>query len=190
MILGNGHATSRLVLSIGRLHTQKNLTTLIDAIATLPDDVVLLLVGDGPERIVLERYRVSRGVARRVLFTGVVEDVLPYYHAADVFVIASRSEGMPNTVLEAMACGLPIVGSDIPPMRSLIDAGVEGILVDPDHVSGFARAIREIVGDDDHARSMGQRTRARVVAQYGLDAMAERYATLYTPLTQRSYRTP
>ncbi|MBI4142918.1 glycosyltransferase family 4 protein [Candidatus Uhrbacteria bacterium] len=181
MILGSGHAMSRLVLSVGRLHAQKNLTTLIDAIAMLSDDVVLLLVGDGPERVALERHRVSRGVARRVRFVGAVEDVLPYYHAADVFVIASRSEGMPNSVLEAMGCGLPIIGSNIAPVRALIRPDVEGTLVDPDDVGGFARAIAAITAGVDDARAMGQRTRERA-QEYGADRVTARYATLYTTL--------
>jgi len=181
-VLGSDHATSRLVLSVGRLHAQKNLTTLIDAIAMLSEDVVLLLVGDGPERVALERYRVQRGVARRVRFTGVVEDVLPYYHAADVFVIASRSEGMPNAVLEAMGCGLPIIGSNIPPVRALIRPDVEGILVDPDDVGGFARAIAAITVGDAGTQTMGLHTRERVVQEYGADRVTARYATLYTTM--------
>lgn len=188
-ILGAGHDAIRLVLTVGRLHAQKNLQCLIDACALLDEEYICHIVGDGPERMALERYRVQRGLGARVRFAGAVDDVRSYYHAADIFVLASRSEGMPNVVLEAMACGLPIVGSDIPPMRSLINAGVEGALVDPDDAESFARAIREIIGDADRARSMGQRTRARVVTQYGLDAMAGRYATLYTSLTQRSNTT-
>lgn len=181
-VLGRHAADTFLVLSVGRLHEQKNLRTLIDACALLDDSFVLFLAGDGPERIGLERYRVQRGLATRVRFIGAVEDVLPYYHAADVFVLTSRSEGMPNVVLEAMACGLPIVGSDIAPVRAIIRGGEEGTLVHPDNVVGFADAIRRIKSDRQHAQQMGHRARERIISDFSVDAAAGRYATLYTTL--------
>lgn len=182
-ILGQCDDAVRLVLSVGRLSAQKNLHTILGAFAALEDvHALLLLVGDGPERATLERYCVECGIARRVRFMGAVADVLPYYHAADVFALPSRSEGMPNVVLEAMACQLPIVASDIPPIRELIRCGIDGILVNADDVQGFAQAIREVLGNANRARSMAEHARARAVAEYGFDGVAKRYAVLYRTL--------
>lgn len=184
-ILGRHAVDATVVLSVGRLHAQKNLRILINALTMLDDSFILFLVGDGPERVALERHRVQRGLGGRVRFTGAVGDVLPYYHAADVFVLASRSEGMPNVVLEAMACELPIVGSDIPPVRAIVQEGREGILVSPDDAAGFAEAIRCTVSDQPRARQMGRHARDRVESEFSVDAAAQRYATLYASLNPR-----
>lgn len=184
-ILRERAADASLILSVGRLHEQKNLRTLVDACAMLDDAFVLLLVGDGPERTALERYRIQRGLASRVRFAGAVADVRPYYHAADVFVLTSRSEGMPNVVLEAMACGLPIVASDIPPVRAIIRHAVEGVLVPPDDAAEFAAAIRGVAGDRARSHAMGMRARERILTEFSVDVAAARYATLYANVAVR-----
>lgn len=181
-VLGSGHSTLRLVLAVGRLHAQKDLATLIDACAQLGPEYFLCMVGDGPERYALERRVRERNVAARVRFVGAVSDVRPYYYAADVFVLTSRSEGMPNAVLEAMACGLPIVASHISVMRAIVRDACEGYLVAPGDVQGFARAIRTVTRDVGDVRVMGDRARARAMTEFGLSAVVERYATLYHAL--------
>jgi len=111
-----------------------------------------VFIGDGPE--------VPRG--DRVLHAGRVPhaEVPEWLGAADLFVLPTRAEGSPNAVLEAMACGLPVVTSDVPALRECVDPE-QGVLVDPDDVEGLARAIERILGDEDLRRAMSASALAR-----------------------------
>ena len=102
----------------------------VQSIARL-DDVVLLVVGDGPQRASLERLARELGIGSRVQFTGELlpEQMPTVYSAADLLVLASSNEGWPNVVLEAMACGAAVVAADVGGVREILTAGVGGTIV-------------------------------------------------------------
>lgn len=120
-------ANKTVLLSLGRLAKEKNTTELVDSMKNLPD-AVLLIVGDGPERAVLEQQAQSLGVADRVIFVGAVPpaEVPRYYALGDVFVSASTSEAQGLTYIEAMAAGLPLLCHADPCLDALVREGETG----------------------------------------------------------------
>ena len=120
-------ANKTVLLSLGRLAKEKNTTELVDSMQNLPD-AVLLIVGDGPERAVLEQQAQSLGVADRVIFVGAVPpaEVPRYYALGDVFVSASTSEAQGLTYIEAMAAGLPLLCHADPCLDALVREGETG----------------------------------------------------------------
>ncbi|HEY7139154.1 MAG TPA: glycosyltransferase family 4 protein [Methylomirabilota bacterium] len=142
-------ADDRVLLYVGRLDREKNLELLLDAVARVrAPRLRLLLVGRGTQETNLRRAAASRGLADRVEFRGgSAPDALPaYYRAADAFVFASTTETQGLAVLEAMACGLPVVAVRASGVEEIVTDGVSGLLV-PEDAATFAAAVEEILGD-------------------------------------------
>jgi glycosyltransferase involved in cell wall biosynthesis len=177
--------TGPTLLFVGRLHAQKNLQVLLRAAAELSSlwpNLRVVLVGDGPERGRLEGLTRDLGLEERVRFAGEVPDVLPFLHAADLFVHPSRAEGMPGALLEAMACGLPCVATRIGGTVDIITDGEDGILIPPGDDRLLAGAIGRLLGDLVLARRLGRQARTTVEARFAMDGVARRYAVLYEEL--------
>jgi glycosyltransferase involved in cell wall biosynthesis len=126
-----------------KLHWQKDHETLLRALADVPE-VIVLLAGDGPLRATLETLASALGIADRVRFLGWRSDVVPLLKSADVFVLASRFEGMSNSLMEAMAAGVPVAVSRIPENTVLIDDGESGLVFDVGDASALAQALRRL----------------------------------------------
>jgi glycosyltransferase involved in cell wall biosynthesis len=120
----------------------------------------------------------------RVHFVGQVSNVSDYLQAADLFVFPSRSEGMPNALLEAMACGLPFVATRLGCIEEMSPPEQRPYLVDVDDADGLAEAIIALARDADARRRLGAAVRQTVEAQYSLDAVADRYVRLYLNLLE------
>ncbi len=181
-----GPSTMVRVVYTGRLHEQKNLDVLLRAAGRLTDRVHTELVGDGPHRPVLESLATSLDLENRITFTGEVADVGPHLAEGDIFVLPSAAEGLSNSLLEAMAAGLPVIVSDLPGNRVLVEDGVEGFLVDPGDESALAAAIQRLVEDAELRVRMGVRAHDRVWAHFSIDHIAERYHHLYDDLIVRA----
>lgn len=136
-------ATARIVGTIGRLVPVKGQTHLIAAMQELPADVVLIIVGDGPERAALEAQATAQGVADRVTFLGLRSDLERIVPAFDVFCLPSLAEGLPRALLEAQSCGVPAVASDVGGTSRGLAPG--GRLTAVGDVKGLARAIEDIL---------------------------------------------
>jgi glycosyltransferase involved in cell wall biosynthesis len=113
-------------------------------------------------------------------------DIRPYYHASDCFVFPSSNEGLPNALLEAMACGLPAAATRVSGSNELVQDGGTGATFAVDDADGLARALRAVQGDA--GRRMGERARALVKADFAIDTVAERYEALYGELLARRGR--
>jgi glycosyltransferase involved in cell wall biosynthesis len=161
-----------LLLFVGRLSPEKNLPLLVDAAAQVPG-VRVQIVGDGPERARVAALASARGV--RIEFLGTVDNVRlpPLLNQAEIFVLPSRYEGHPKALLEAMACGMPTVGTDVPGIRELIRHGETGWLCAADPGS-LAAGLRTLLDDADLRARLGASARADVVRSYSLDAIAHR----------------
>src|SRR5439155_6345038 len=111
-------------------------------------ETTLLLVGDGPERSHLESLARDVGVAQRVRFVGSVaqSDLPRYYSAADALVLASRREGWPNVLLEAMACGTPVIAARVGGTPEVVTSPVAGVLFEPRTVQALTSALQELLG--------------------------------------------
>jgi glycosyltransferase involved in cell wall biosynthesis len=167
------------ILSVGRLITQKYQECLIRAVQPLP--AVLTLIGDGDLRPHLEDLASGLGLDGRVMFVKSVSHahIADRYRNADIFAMATHYEGFCIPVLEAMAAGLPIVASRIPPIEELV--GDCGILVDNDPAA-FTGALKTLIEAPMLRAELGARARARALSMDGL-VMEQREASLYRRLT-------
>jgi glycosyltransferase involved in cell wall biosynthesis len=135
------------MLNVARLTSVKNQPLLVRALRALiehGEDWVLTLVGDGPQRASLEAQASKLGIAERVTFAGLVEHgpaLWPYFDAADVFVLPSRSEGTPKVLLEAMARGLPVVASNVSGIPTLVRREQTGLLFEDDDLDGLLACL-------------------------------------------------
>jgi glycosyltransferase involved in cell wall biosynthesis len=179
-------------LFVGRLREQKNLRFVLEAMKQLaeltPQEFVLDIVGDGPQREEMLRHAGDLGVSDRLLWHGWVgkERLRSLYRSADCFLNPSLYEGMPNTVLEAMACALPVIASDIGGNRDLVIHGRTGFLTPPGKIRQFTEVLRAVAENPPMAREMGAAGRARVVAEFTWRQVARRYADLLQPATSRA----
>jgi len=159
-------AVSPFVLTVGRLVWDKAHDVLLDAFAHLGDELSdwrLSIVGDGRRRSDLRAQAERLGIAGRVDWHGIVADPHRFYRAASIFVMPSRVEGMPNALLEAMSCGLPVIVSDGArgPLE-LVDDGRTGLIVPVDNATALATALRRLTNDHDLRTRLGQAARERV----------------------------
>jgi sugar transferase (PEP-CTERM/EpsH1 system associated) len=175
-----GVAPGRLVVgSVGRLVPVKNYGLLLRAAAAVPE-IVVVLAGDGPQREALQEQAARLGIADRVRLLGHREDVDTLLGAFDLFVLPSLSEGMSNTLLEAMAAGVCPVVSDVGGNREIVRDGIEGCLFPSEDESALRQRLRELVADADLRARLARAARERVMAAFDIDAMVRRYADLYT----------
>ncbi|WP_437228270.1 glycosyltransferase [Planctomicrobium sp. SH661] len=172
---------SQLIVFVGRLAPQKRLKSLIWAIQVLrqaDDRAYLCLVGDGPQRGELELYARDVEALPHVRFLGHRSDASSLLHHADVFWLGSEFEGMSNSLMEAMACGKPVVVSDIPPNRELVHHEREGFVVNLGDSAGFSQYTARLLQDQDLATRMGQAGRSRMETEFSMDRMVQQYADL------------
>jgi glycosyltransferase involved in cell wall biosynthesis len=172
------------VVFTGRLHPQKNLDLLLDAWPEVARRTAasLVLVGDGPERARLAAKAEAPGLAGRVHFAGAVPDAAEHLRAADVFALPSVAEGMSNSLLEAMATGLPCVASAIGGNDDLLGDGRAGVLVPVGEVSAWVEALVSLLGNTERARSMGRAARNLVESTYAIPVVVDDYLRLYRRL--------
>jgi glycosyltransferase involved in cell wall biosynthesis len=142
-------------------------------------DLTVLHVGEGSLREAVEARLAKEPDARRFLLLGARDDVDQILPALDLFVLNSLYEGLPNAILEAMACGLPVVASDIGGCRELVRVGECGLLAPPGSPEGFVAACRSLLEDSTQREAMGKEARRLAVEEHSLARMTERMLALY-----------
>ncbi|MEI7989021.1 MAG: glycosyltransferase family 4 protein [Chloroflexota bacterium] len=170
------------MLFAGRVVYQKGLDVVLHALGSLAHlEWDLTIAGDGPYKPFLQSLAVEQGIMDRVHFTGWLDKdaMLEQYRQANVFVFASRHEGMPNAVLEAMASGLPVVASRIAGNEELVVPGETGFLVPGEDVTALRSALEKILEDANLRQRMGLAARQRVETQFTWRAVAESYRQLF-----------
>lgn len=176
---------TKLIGSVGRLWPQKRTKDLIWAAELLKaarDDTHLLLIGDGPERDALYRFRNEVRIADRVHFLGERDDVRDVLPLLDCFWLASGYEGQSNAIMEAMSAGVPVVASDIPGNRDLVVPEETGYLVPLGDSAEMARKTQLIIDDAARASQFGASARKRMLEEFSIEKMVERHARLYQKL--------
>ncbi len=180
---------ARVIGTVGRLDPVKNQASLLRALATLrreqPDlarSLRLVVAGDGPLRAALEQAAGELGVREAVWFAGARSDAPEILRALDVFVLPSLNEGISNTILEAMASGLPVVAGRTGGNPELVVEGVTGTLYDVGAPGGLERVILAYLTNPALGTAHGEAGRARVVQNFSLTAMVQRYLDLYDEL--------
>lgn len=177
--------SSLVIGAVGRLVPIKGHSLLLQAASLLAQrgvDVSVALAGDGPELECLRSVAASSGLASRVFFVGACKEVPDFLNALDVFVLPSISEGMSNTLLEAMSSGVAVVASRVGGNVELIEDGVSGLLFDVGDVAGLAEQLSHLLATPERCNALAGAARSRVMACYRLDSMLESYRNLYRGL--------
>lgn len=166
-------------IAVAQLIKRKNHIVLIEAVAKLNmPNFHLFICGDGKQEEELKARVEELGVENQVHFLGFLKDVSEYCKAADFFLFASLQEGLPVAVMEAMACGLPIIASKIRGNVDLIDHKKGGYLVSPTNVNGFVKAIKTALEHPDWMTKMSEYN-LKKIKQFGIDAVVEEMAEVY-----------
>lgn len=174
-----------VILNVARQEYQKGQEYLLKAMAGLrhrPHHVLLIAGREGAATSRLQRRKAELGLGGRVRFLGHRDDVPDLLAASDVFAFPSLYEGQGGALLEAMAMSLPVVASDIPAVREVVDSGVTGLLVPRGDAIQLATAIAELLDNDVYRTRMGIAGRDRFLQRYALAAAADRMAGLYRKL--------
>jgi glycosyltransferase involved in cell wall biosynthesis len=177
------------VLYVGRLESSKGLLELVAAakevIQRVPElNLRFVLVGKGPLLPKLQKLVSRAGLQVRFDFRGHVDsqrrnDLVRLYNTASIFVLPSHHEGMPTTLLEAMASGLPVVSTSVGGALEAVTDGVNGLLVPPREPGALAEALIVLLEDPALCQRLGQKARASVEESYSWDVVGERYLTCY-----------
>lgn len=179
------------LLFVGRLDAVKGVVVLFDAVASLlatGTSLHLTLVGDGPQRAELERRVATLGIGASVTFAGYCnqDDVQQHLSDTDVFVLPSFAEGVPVSLMEAMAMSRPVVATNVGGVTELVLNGVNGIVVAPGDAIALEAAISELADDADRRARLGRMGSATVRADFDSLTEARRLVTLFREPGSRS----
>lgn len=172
------HVPGRVVM-VARFAAPKDHATLVRAAALVPE-VDLELIGEGPDQEGVRRLVAELDLAGRCHFPGTVEDVPRRLRGAGIFVLSSRTEGLPVCIIEAMRAGLPVVASAVGGIPELVDHEVGGLLVPPGDVTALAEALRRLVHDPLLARAMGRTGRQRFLEHFQQATMLDAVERTWT----------
>lgn len=177
---------------IGRLAPVKRVEDLLLAFKRIREqgvDACLCIVGDGPERVSIERRARKLGIARDCLFLNYQRDIGRFYAAFDVFALPSASEGTPVTAIEALAAGRPVVATRVGGVPDVVRDGIDGFLVDRGAVDQLAERLVLLARDHDLRRRLGSAGRSRVLSRYAVRRLVDDVDLLYRSLlTAQSVR--
>jgi glycosyltransferase involved in cell wall biosynthesis len=166
----------------------KRLDLLIEAFASIAaahDRIRLLLVGEGDMRPELERQIDDLGLRNRVLLHGLALDPTPLYGIFDIVVQSSRSEGLPNALLEAAAAGLPIVATNAGGTGEIVTDGVTGLLIPINDARALASALDRVAADRELRLMLGGAARQLAATTFNMDRYVAEFAQLYEDLAAR-----
>jgi sugar transferase (PEP-CTERM/EpsH1 system associated) len=185
-----GIPTSRFILgTVGRLVPIKDHTTLLKAAELLAQrgvDVHVLLAGAGPELTRHQKFlERSPALANRVTFLGSRDDISQILNGMDVFVLPSFSEGMSNTLIEAMACELPVLATRVGGNPEVVGSQLADSLFAPGDVDGLAASLERLAQDSSLRRTLGKVARQRAVSSFSLECMVGNYQQLYLEMAER-----
>ncbi len=166
----------KIVLSAGRLAGQKGYDYLILAAAKIcrhRKDIVFLIAGEGKLEDELRGMIAARGLSQNFHLLGFHADIRPLILGSDLFVLASRFEGMPNVVMEAMSVGKAVVATDVNGVRELMEDGISGLIIPPHHPDALAEAILKVIDSPATLENMGRKGREIVRTKFTYNIMAD-----------------
>lgn len=177
-----------LIGTVGRFDPIKDQQLLLQAFSDLQGDGKeprLILIGDGPERKVLESVKEKLPCKDRIVLLGERNEIERILSALDIFVLSSKNEGMSNTILEAMAGGLPIVATSVGGNLELVTQGKTGLFFEPGDIRGLTEALKFYMEHEEERRLHGSNGRCKAEQHFSLNRMVQDYETLYTSLLKK-----
>lgn len=166
-----------IVIYTGRLAPEKRIDYLISIwpiIRKSHTSAVLMILGTGPEEVHLRKIATDG-----VIFCGQVDDVAPYLQCSDLFVLPSATEGLSNALLEAMACGVPAIATDVGGASDVIDHKKNGWLISSENLDELRLAMLTLLDNSEYRRAIALKARETIVQRYSLQATADRLRDLY-----------
>jgi glycosyltransferase involved in cell wall biosynthesis len=183
-----GAAAGPFILTIARLSYEKGVDTLIDAAAILRDrhpEIRFIVLGEGPDRGKLKARMDAAGLTGVVTLAGFCDDVWPSLAATDIVCLPSKSEGMPNVLLEAMAVGKPIVATGVGGVPEAITPAQNGLLVAPDDPRALAAGLARLLDDEALASRLGAAAKQTIEARFRARDAVSRYGEVYDRLSMQ-----
>lgn len=178
-----GIAPTEIVIgTVGRLSLEKNQKFLIDTAAKLLPQfphLKVIIIGNGPEEESLKKHVRSLGIDKNIIFTGLIKNVVPYYRAFDIFTLTSLTEGVPMTVLEAMAAQTPVVATRVGGIPQIIAHGQTGMLVDSNNVNALASCFSALIPNEALRRQLADAAEKFVQDEYSIERMTNAYSQVY-----------
>jgi glycosyltransferase involved in cell wall biosynthesis len=178
-----GLQPGRKVLTFsGRLVQRKRVDILLSAVSRIlqqRQDIQVLILGQGELMESLKLRSESLGLCRHVRFLGFAQNILDYLHATDIFLFTSDTEGMPNSLLEAMACRLPVIATRIGGTVEVIQDNENGLIVPPGDDAEIARAILRLLDDNALCKRLAENAFRTIQERFSIDSVASKYIALY-----------
>jgi glycosyltransferase involved in cell wall biosynthesis len=171
-----------VIAGVGRLNPQKNFSLFLDIAAALSPrfpTLRFLLAGEGPEEEMLREKAAQLGLADRIVFAGYVADTREVYAAADFLLMPSRFEGLPMTLLEAMAMNLPVVASKLDGIAEVITDGEDGLLAAPGDAAAFTERLTRLLESPGLSAQLGTAARAKIEARFSVERMTTAVESIY-----------
>ena len=172
---------------IGRLSEEKGIKYLLEAISILNLDIPVkaLIIGEGPQRKDLEDLVKERGIEEKVIFTGFQKDTENWLSVLDVFVLPSLTEGTPMALLEAMACGVPVVASAVGGVPKLIESGKDGILIQPARSEEIKNAIGMLYKNNSLRNRLSNEAQRTIKSKYNIKDWIRKIEDEYLKICKR-----
>lgn len=176
-----GYRDPRRVLFVGRLTEQKGIRFLMQALPLLPPATTLEVIGDGPEREMLQRFAASAGLANRITWIAPLPQpaLAAHYRSAAIVAVPSVDEGLGLVAAEAQLCATPVVAANSGGLRDIVEDGLTGVLAAPRDPGALARAIGGLLDDPARREALGAAGRAHAIATFAPGSVARRYAEIY-----------
>jgi glycosyltransferase involved in cell wall biosynthesis len=175
-------AAARVVAGVGRLNPQKNFTLFLkvaEVVAARHPEAIFVIAGEGPEEAKLRGQARASGLGERVRFVGYVADTRLVYLAADILLMPSLFEGLPMTLLEAMAMEVPVVASALDGIGEVVEDGVDGLLAPSGSPHGYVEAMDRLLSDPELAGRIGANASHKIRARFSAARMCSEVEAIY-----------
>jgi glycosyltransferase involved in cell wall biosynthesis len=176
---------SPVITNVGVLRSVKGHEITLRSVKAVVDifpNAKFLIVGDGPRKEALLHFTKELGIAKHVIFTGFIEDIPEIYSFSDVAVLSSLSEGLPQSLLQAMAAGIPVVATKVGGVPEVVIHERTGLLVESGDHEGLAKGIIRILQNRDDAERMSRAAKELVLSEHTIDKMIDKIEGLYKKL--------
>lgn len=181
----NINSSTKIIGSVGRLSTQKGYEYFLDAARKVLDilpNIIFFIVGDGPQLNSLKEKSENLQINKKVIFTGVRNDMIDIYSALDIFVSSSIREGLPLVILEALSMQKPVIATNVGGVKKIIKHQETGILLTPKNGELLAEAIIDLLKNPIKAKSLAQNGRKLIEEHFSSSIMAKQYLTVYNEI--------
>lgn len=175
----------KIITFSGRLVERKGIHILLQSFAMVVKkykNIFLIILGGGYLEKNLKDQSQTFGIDKNIKFCGFVTNIHEYLNATDIYIFPSFQEGFPNAVLEAMACGLPVIATKIGGVVDIIKDGENGLLVEPGNKNELANALKKLISEPGYALSLGQNALKTIRENYGIDIIVNKYLHLYAKM--------